>query len=517
MTLSGSWRTIRSAVLVGNRSNSPSPRSRAAYQPLGWLVQSLTYQFFGLEPRGYHLVSLVFHVANVVLLHLLCVRLLERRMPELAARHGALFGWLCGIPVLLYAVHPLRVEMVAWASPQAYLPSITLSLLSTLAYLRAHPSSGEFRRSWMIVSSILIILAVLTKGSAVVLPFAFLILDAYPLGRLGSGQPSWPTVRSALYEKIPVLAFTLTLAVVAFVAKSRWLDPEVTTRSVLVGRVAQAGFGGCFYLWKTIWPVGITAYYPRPEAENFVTPLFASCLIGVLLAAAAAIRLRQRWPWLLTTLAVYILMASPYLGLARVSVTLASDRYCHAAMMAWVVAGCAGLCTLAKRRWPRPVLLGAGGATLGIAGLLMALCSAQCRVWESNEHLWGHALTHAEWSPELHHYMGTALAEDGKFELAHVELSNALRLRPHFPRPRMIWACCWTVAAKPRRPSPIFAKPGRCSQTMQWFTLRSVESWCSRDKSRRSRGDLSRGASVPTELAQSALQSGRRSFTRTEG
>ena len=122
-------------------------------------------------------------------------------MPELATRLGALFGWLCGIPVLLYAVHPLRVELVAWASPQAYLPSITLSLLATLAYLRAHPSSGEFRRSWMIVSSILIVLAVLTKGSAVVLPFAFLILDAYPFGRLGSGQLSWPAVRSALYRE----------------------------------------------------------------------------------------------------------------------------------------------------------------------------------------------------------------------------------------------------------------------------------------------------------------------------
>ncbi len=108
---------------------------------------------------------------NVVLLHLLCVKLLARTMPEIASRLGAALGWLCGIPVVLYAIHPLRVEMVAWASPQAYLPSITLLLLATLAYLRAHPSSGVFGRSWMIGSSILIVLAVLTKGSAVVLPF----------------------------------------------------------------------------------------------------------------------------------------------------------------------------------------------------------------------------------------------------------------------------------------------------------------------------------------------------------
>jgi Tfp pilus assembly protein PilF len=223
------------------------------------------------------------------------------------------------------------------------------------------------------------------------------------------------------------------LAVVAFVAKYRWLDAEVTSQPVLVGRVAQASFGACFYLLKTAWPFGITAYYPRPEGENFVTPVFLACFTGIMLVAAAAIRMRQRWPWLLTALAAYVLIASPYLGLARVSVTLASDRYCHAAMMAWVVIGCAGLCSLARRRWSSPVLLGTGAGALGIAGLLMALCSAQCRVWESNEHLWSHALNHARWSPELHHYMGTALAEDGKLELAHAELREALRLRPQFP------------------------------------------------------------------------------------
>jgi tetratricopeptide (TPR) repeat protein len=403
------------------------------YQPLGWLVQSLTYQIYGLNPRGYHLVSLVFHVANVVLLHLLCVRLLAKKMPQVVAHLGVYFGWLCGIPVLLYAVHPLRVEMVAWASPQAYLPSITFSLLATLAYLEAHPSSGEFRRSFMTGSSILVVLAVLAKGSAVVLPFVFLMLDAYPLRRLGSGKPAWLAVRTAVFEKIPVLVFCLTLAVVAFVAKYRWLDPEVTSQPVVIGRVAQASFGVCFYLLKTAWPFGITAYYPRPEGEDFMTPVFAACLAGVMLVAAAALRLRQKWPWLLTALAAYVLIASPYLGLARVSVTLASDRYCHAAMMAWVVIGCAGLCTVAKQKWSSPVLVGAGAGTIGIAGVLMALCSAQCHVWESNEHLWRHALNQAKWSPALHHYMGTTLAEDGKLELAHAELREALRLRPQFP------------------------------------------------------------------------------------
>jgi tetratricopeptide (TPR) repeat protein len=219
---------------------------------------------------------------------------------------------------------------------------------------------------------------------------------------------------------------------VAFVGKQRGVDPEVIIQPVFVGRVAQASFGAWFYLEKTIWPFGLTAFYPRPEHGDFLMPLFAGCVAGLVLAVSAALWQRTRRPWLLATLAAYLVIASPYLGLVRVGIPLASDRYSYAPMMAWVVLGCAGLCALAHRRRSRPVLLGAAAGTLVIAGGLMALCSAQCRVWDSSEHLWGQALEHARWSSALHHYMGTALADAGKFESARKELREALRLRPDF-------------------------------------------------------------------------------------
>jgi Flp pilus assembly protein TadD len=403
------------------------------YQPLGWLLQSVDYEVFGLDPQGFHGVSLGFHVVNVLLLHQLCVAIISRSLPALAQRLGGLLGWLCALPVALHAVHPLRVELVAWASPQAYLPSVTFALLAMLAYLRAHPPSGGFRRSWMRGSSVPIVLAVLTKGSAVVLPFVFLILDAYPLGRLGPGRPSWLAVRNALGEKAAILVFCLGFTALAFVAKQFWgVDPEVITEPLLLGRVAQASFGFWFYLMKTVWPFGITAFYPRPESEDFITPLFAACFAGVAFAGSAAVWLRRRCPWLLAALAAYLVIISPYLGIVRVSVSLVSDRYSYAPMMAWVVVGCAGLCKLTQRRWPRPVLLGAGAGALAITGGLMALCSAQCRVWESNEHLWSQALEHAAWSAQVHDFMGATLAKEGKFDRAIAEFREALRIRPHY-------------------------------------------------------------------------------------
>jgi tetratricopeptide (TPR) repeat protein len=401
------------------------------YQPLGWLLQSLVYELFGLEPRGYHLVSLLLHVLNVILFHLLCLRIVATSLPETANRLGRALGWLCAIPVALYAVHPLRVEPVAWASCQAYLPGVTFSLLAILAYLRAHPAGGVDRRRWMVGSSVLVVLAVLTKASAVVLPFVFLILDAYPLGRLGPGFPSWPAARRVLMEKGVILVVCLALTAVAFGAKRLWEEPEVTAGPVPVARVAQASFGAWFYLAKTVWPFGITAFYPRPERGDFLTPLFAACVAGVLVAWVLAFWQRRRRPWLLAALAAYLVIASPYLGLARVGTALAADRYSYAPTMVWVVLACAGLCKLAERPWSRPAWLGAGAGTLAITCGLMVLCSAQCRVWTSSEHLWGQALQEAGWSADVHHFMGTALADSGKLDDAIAEFRAALRIRPH--------------------------------------------------------------------------------------
>ncbi len=157
--------------------------------------------------------------------------------------------------------------------------------------------------------------------------------------------------------------------------------------------------------------------------------------------------------------------------------------------MAWVVLGCAGLCKLARAPLVAPsIALGAGAGTLVIACGLMALCSAQCRVWESSEHLWGQALAHASWSSELHHFVGTSLADLGKFDRAYAELREALRLRPHYFEATYDLGVLLTAAVRPTRPSRTCAKPGGCGRRMRWFTSASAGPWCTRGMStRRSR------------------------------
>ena len=170
-------------------------------------------------------------------------------------------------------------------------------------------------------------------------------------------------------------------------------------------------------------------------------------------------------------LAAYLVIASPYLGLARVGITLASDRYSYAPTMAWVVLGCAGLCSSRNAAGRVRCWLGAGAGTLAVACGLMVLCSAQCRVWDSSEHLWGQALEHAEWSSELHHFMGTTFAEEGKLERAIAELHEALRIRPHYFEATYDLGVLLDRPVRPTRPSRAFAKRTSCGRRMPRFIV----------------------------------------------
>ncbi len=158
-----------------------------AYQPLAWLLFETQYVFCQLDPRGYHLTSLLLQVVDAVVLYVLTVALLRRCRTDSCLESG----WTCclsaGLATALFAVHPLRVEAVAWVSCQPYLPCALFSMLAVLAYLRAFRTSSSPQWGWLAGSFVLFVAAMLFKAVAVSLPAVLLILDVYPLGRFGNG------------------------------------------------------------------------------------------------------------------------------------------------------------------------------------------------------------------------------------------------------------------------------------------------------------------------------------------
>jgi Flp pilus assembly protein TadD len=403
------------------------------YQPLAWMLLGAQYSLFGLRPWGYHLTSLIIYVLNTVVLYALVVSLLSRCRNGLAQGGPTTLAVASGLAVGLFAIHPLRTEVVAWASCQPYLPCAFFSMLTVLAYLRAFPEGEAERRCWLCVAFCCFAAALLSKAVAVGLPAILLILDVYPLGRLGGAAGRSLGLR-VWREKVPFLGLSVIFMVVAYVARedARHLAP-VEGRSVSAS-IAQACYAVCFYPIKTILPWSITAYYPIPERLGLAEWPFMPGFLVTLGVSLGLLLWRKTRPGPACAWLSYLVLLAPTSGMVRIGSQIAADRYSYISMMGLLVLFAAGLCrlfrTVGRRGSIRAGLVAVSAALL--LGLVH-LTRSQCRTWQTSERLWSHVLDHGAGRDFMAlKIMGAILLVQGRNEEALARLTDSKRLRPDY-------------------------------------------------------------------------------------
>jgi protein O-mannosyl-transferase len=404
------------------------------YQPLAWLLFEVQYVLWKLDPRGYHFTSLLIHAANAVVLYALAVTLLVRcrRNTWLESRWNLYLG--AGLASVLFAVHPLRVEAVAWASCQGYLPCALFAMLAVLAYLAAFETDKSLRWGWLLGSFILFGAALLSHAVAVSLPVVLMILDAYPLRRFGAGRGGWftPATRRIWWEKIPFVMMSLVFMSLAVAARTRAL--ELVQQNDISANLAQACYGIWFYVIKTVMPLDLVAIYPSPSKIMWLDPPFVLGILGVLAVSIGFFLVRRRWPGLLAAWLSYLVILAPNLGFLRVSEQIAADRYSYMAMLPWVMVAAGCFCRLGRASArPRPVNLAVVVLGLGAIFGLVVLTWDQCRTWRDSMTLWTHALNHgADDSSQVHNNLGVELSRQGRFEAAEAHFMKALQRKSNY-------------------------------------------------------------------------------------
>jgi tetratricopeptide (TPR) repeat protein len=403
------------------------------YQPLTWITLGIDYLIWGLNPVGYHLSNLLFHCANAVVLYFVAFRLFSLADAASAAHKDLILPLAAGFSVLLFSLHPLRVESVAWATERRDVVSGLFILLTVLCYLKA-ADAGSRRRRWMAVSLAVYLLSLLSKASGMTLPLVLLVLDIYPLRRLGQPSTGWfgPKTRNVWREKIAFFVLALGAGLIALIAQYYAGALKPLAQHGIASRLTQSLYGLTFYLWKTAVPLSLSPLYEIPPGSN---PWHWHFLIGGFVAIALSlvlIMLRMRWPAVLASWVIYVVILAPTLGLAQSGPQLVADRYSYLSCMSWaVLAGAGGhyfwRAEMKGRIRKLSFALGSWAAVVLIFGLGF-LTWRQTQVWRDSETLWNYVLSTSGESLFARNNLGNALAAQGRFDEAIDQFQRALKI-----------------------------------------------------------------------------------------
>ena len=396
------------------------------WNPLTWMSHMLDWQIFSRNPAGHHLVNLLLHAANTLLLFMIMGR--TTRAP-----------WRSAFVAALFALHPLHVEPVAWVSGRSYLLASFFLLLTIGSYVAWVNRGGRLR---YLKTALLFALALMAKPLLVAVPLLLLMLDYWPLKRTRTSRrfPDKRTVQRSgarlLIEKIPL--FLLAIAAATVTLGLHWTSATAMAapKIDLPLRLANAVVSYLRYLGKAFWPANLSPFYPHPYLPAGVpwttTQIIASTILLAAITVLVIVFRRKRyllvgWLWFLLTLL-------PVIGLVQAGEQAMADRYGYVAliglfvMIAW---GCGDL----VKGWPaatwllRPVVVTAAVGTI-------AACAAaswyQSQVWRSSSALYRHAVQTTANNPMMHNNLGIELKSQSRFEDAMRHYRRAIELEPDY-------------------------------------------------------------------------------------
>ena len=401
------------------------------WSPLVWVTWGFNYVVGGLDPWGYHLGNLFIHAVNAGLLWLVARRLLATGLGAPIASGPIAAG--ATLAALVWGLHPLQAESVAWASGRRDVLCGFFYLLAALAYLRGVAAGAPIERRWWGLSLGAFGAALASKAIAMTLPLSLLLLDVYPLRRRGLG---W---RALLREKVPYALLAAVAAGVALIARQETGSITAYDQYGAGARVALAGYTFWFHPWTFVWPSGLSPMYELPRSVDLAQARFLGPLLVVIAVTAVLVQQKRRWPAGLAAWAQSAIVLAPISGLVHSGNQLAADRYSYLSTLGLaVLAGAALAWTWQRaaerpaRAWTRPVA--AITATLVVAALGVG-AAIQTAVWRNSEALWRRAVEVDPACSLCESNLGRVVARPGRFPEAESHVRRAIALRPDRPGP----------------------------------------------------------------------------------
>lgn len=430
------------------------------WHPLTFISHMIDVQLFGLKPGMHHLINLLFHIANALLLFIVL-----RKMTDAL--------WPAAFVAALFALHPLHVESVAWIAERKDVLSTFFFLLTLWTYCY-YVKNTNVKRYLLVL--MFFILGVMSKPMIITLPFVLLLLDFWPFGRFRETQnknliPSehppqklnkrkrktdikqkgkqdnvsepdnigwgevkfhWQAIFPLLKEKIPFFVVTLASIVITIYAQKDIIkDVE---RYPLQTRIANTFVSYISYIEDMFWPDGLAVFYPY--GNNLSNGHIVLSIALIIIISAIIIILRR--PYLIVGWLWYLGTLIPVIGLVQVGLQAKADRYTYIPLIGIFIIITYGIAELVQR-WPKFKIFFASAAG-GIILTLIILTHLQVETWQNSSTLYQHAAevtTNNDWA---HLNIGVVMAQRGDKENAIVHFKEAIRIKPYAFRVYNNWA-----------------------------------------------------------------------------
>jgi Flp pilus assembly protein TadD len=383
----------------------------ANYHPITWLSHMIDAQLFGTNPAGHHFHSVLLHAINAVIVYLV-IRSLTGR------------GWESAAVAAMFALHPLRVESVAWAAERKDLLFLLFFMLSIGAYAR-----WVKQKSWWsyAASLVLFALSLMSKPMAVSLPVVLILLDQWPLKR--------PARWNLMWEKLPFVALSVASAIVTMIAQKQGgaMSESVYTPGL---RAMNAIWAYGEYLLLTVWPNNLAIFYPYygaiPDTMLPVRDVILAGVVLVMLTATAILLWRREcavlvgWLWFVITLV-------PTIGIVQVGAQSMADRYTYLPHIGLMIAIVFGVAAFVRSR---PTLRIAAGVVTAIVLIALSIRTYdQLRYWRNNVTVFNHALDVTTHNNVAHSGLGLAYVDENRLSDAIAEYKRAIAIKPADAQP----------------------------------------------------------------------------------
>ncbi len=388
------------------------------WHPLTWMTHMADSHIFGSNAAGHHLTSLGLHILNTVLLFFILFLPTKKSWPSF-------------IIAMLFAIHPLHVETVAWISDRKDVLSSFFGLLAILSYCFyvAAPSLWRF-----VVVFVLFIAGLMSKPMLLTLPLVLLIMDYWPLRRTGSagsgivGSAPRCSVAFLLVEKALLVSVSLLFGLIAVFAMGNGSMPASPRLLPTVNDLSYAAYSYIAYIGRMFFPIHLALPYPIPVETPIISAII--CVAAIFLATAVAVGFRKKYPYLFTGWMIYMVTLLPVIGFFRVGPHKMTDRYTYIPLIGLFIIFAWGLESLSTKgtlikRLKVPL-------TVALSGVLATLSWYQVYHWENDLTLFQHAAAVTSNNHFAYANLGYYYSRNDDVEKAIESYQNAIQAVPRY-------------------------------------------------------------------------------------